>query len=381
MSFWSDPFDIRLSSRLLAARWFGTGSTVNPNAPLVERPLHERPPEELKTSTVNLAQANTPDHHQPTKDEKTEPKVPPSKYMDELNKNIDTFIRDKVIRREMDYEASIIRARAWTAQNADTMKRDGNYPPHDTFDLIISTRRELLDERIKQTVDAFQYANKNGDPVPVDREFVTREADRIYRDLDKEVANRVRAQHHSNNPNISKDILDKEVDLTFDAVSKYSPSKGGILKKITSAFHDEDKGGVQVGGIGGALLGFVMASTFVTDAGWLGNLLKLAFVGIGAYAGNAIVDNIKSKNTYESLKGNSNTAAKQPEQTQGKVIEQGVEDVAKAQTEQKNVSTVQLDRKYTPLQSQEAESITPPPIAMASLGKSEHTQNSASSKR
>ena len=70
----------------------------------------------------------------------------------------------------------------------------------------------------------------------------------------------------------------------------------GMLTKGIKMFYNSDKGGLQIGGIIGALLGFkaFMSMTAGGAGGWVG-LVGLAFgIGLGAYGGNLLVDTVKN---------------------------------------------------------------------------------------
>lgn len=308
------PFDF--FSRLLG----GDGG-----AKYVERPASDMPAATAtntnSANTVNLAQASNPAPAQaqpaPAAAHNHSADSTPSSEAANVNKGIADYLRNFITRRDGEYSGHVKIAES--KRGADFSKsnegRDGSkYAPYEVFRDIASVRESILEKRIQETIKVNRWLTSDGKVIPPDERWVKSQEHKIYNDLDNAVAAEVKRRHYARDSSkgISPEILDKELNLAFKAVENEVPSKGGLLNTIIKPFYDES--GVKLGGIGGAGLGLLMASMLIPDTSWLGNLAKVLFVFLGAYAGNKFVDSLPSSNRFASL---STEGVKQAEKSQG----------------------------------------------------------------
>lgn len=278
-----------------------------------ERPASDMPQNTTVAATTSANGTIMPEKKPDIQEAQHKGHETPSSELASVNKGIGKYLEDYITRKDIEYAGYIDIAKARRGGNFDGEKdyRDrGGYADYRIFEDLKDVRKSLLKQRIQELYSVNQWVDSAGRAVPPDERWVSANERAIYDKLDKQVAAEVAKRHYDRNKTISSDALDTELKVAFDAVEREVPSGGGLLNTMTKPFYNDRKGGIQLGGIGGAVLGFMMASTLIPEMGWMGNLAKVLFVFLGAYAGNMFADKISSDNKFSAAATPANAKEK-----------------------------------------------------------------------
>lgn len=277
-----------------------------------------------------------------------------------VNNALTVYLDDTMKRREEKTVAGILYARADSRFVVDMDKmsddekktyRNGANIPYQILDDMIDARRQVLPHRIKEITE-LQKLYPDG--IPGHPDFINPRISEIESKYDQAVIDIVRAKHYNRSGGVNKELLDTEVNSAFNLVDGYIEKENkSVTSKVTKSVYDKEKGGLQTGGVIGAVLGFIAGSVFAPANGIMGLILGLVGAVLGAYVGNTMFDN---KNpAYKGAatpppRGKSNGQEKS--EGKGQELEKGQDTGAGKQetigSEKKHVTSLQLNATEFP---------------------------------
>ncbi len=273
-------------------------------------------PEKKPENTSADAKKNEPDNKsQTTETQASQGSVSPA--LAEARAAVAASIADRVTRAENIYINFIDVA----SNSSDCVipkfgksERNGINIPREIFEDMKAFREENKQELINRMVNIYEpvRVGKNGVVEPPNERVAAQRSE----DLRVEMSNRMQEyvkKKHIDRGGASEEVLNKELHGAFNLVNQTTPSRGGMLDSLTQSIYDPLKGGLQLGGIGGALIGFFLGSALVPEGmGWMGMLAKVLMIGAFVYAGNKTVDYMETKTKFGSDK---NGVVKEKEKT------------------------------------------------------------------
>lgn len=163
------------------------------------------------------------------------------------------------------------------------------------FDDIQKHNKELIPWYVGVRA-ALNKVNPNGDPPS--EEAVNPKIAELHKEWYNTIYTRVIKDNRERNPNdFAK--ADSQVNMAFNAVNQALPDgENGILSSITKSIYNKEKGGIQLGGVGGALAGLVIASVVTGGQGFFGFIAAIMMTAAGAYFGNMIIGSDEKSTSF-----------------------------------------------------------------------------------